>query len=231
MCRRKHHRTVEAHFFLYLLCKISHNCPRHRYRLEHLRVVSEHLHQLIIPVICLRTDELSRSGVGVFVLLHAGQQEVEIIRNHQKRSGFLQVFRIRLFHCHQLIDGIENLLLDACPFIQVFMRNYLVYFLVHAIRTAVTVSHCIAKNIVILIQKDIIHAPCINGHGYRNFADLFTFLQSVLNLCKQAVHIPAQSTVLIIHPIWEAVHFFELHLPVHDAPQHVSSAGCPNING
>ena len=230
MGRREHDSTVESHFFLHFFRKFSDHGPRHGYRAEHFGIVPEHLDQLIVPVICLRAYQLSCRGVGVLIFLHASEQEMEIIRDHQDALRLLQVLRMRLFHCHELIDGIKDLLLDPGPSVQLILGDHLIHFLVHALCAAVTVSHGIAKDPVILIEQHIVNAPCVDGHGNRDLANLFTFFKAIFDLRKKTVHIPAEGAVLIVHPVGETVHLFELHLPVLHAGKHVAPAGCPDIN-
>ena len=231
MCGRQDDRTVEAHFLLYILRKITDYGSRHGYRTEHLRVISQHIDQLVIPVIGLRTDQLPGRSLCILVHLHACKQEVKIVRDHQDRLRLFQIFRMGLFHRHELIDRIEDLLLDAGPRIQIILRDHFIDFLIHSLCAAVTVSDRIAQDMVILIEQHVIHAPGINSHRYRDLADLFTLLQSVFDLGDQAVHIPAKRTVLIVHSVRETVHFLELHLAVLHAGEHVASAGCADING
>ena len=129
-----------------------------------------------------------------------------------------------LLYSHKLVDCIEDLFLDAGPCIQVVLRDNLVHFLVHAFCAAVSVSHRIAEDVVVFVQQHIVNSPCVDPHGYRNLADLFTLFQSVLDLRDQAFHIPAERTVLIVHSVRKTVHFLELHLPVLHAGEHVASA-------
>ena len=223
--------TVKPYLFLHFLCKVSHYRPRHGYRQEHLRVISQHIDQFIIPVVGLRADQLSRRSLCILVFLHPCEQEVEIIRDHQDCFRLFQIFRMGLFYSHELIDRVEDLFLDACPCIQVILRNNFIHFLIHALCAAVAVSHRIAKNVIVLVEENIIHTPCIDTHGNRDLADLLTLFETVFDLRDQALYIPAQRSVLIVHSVRETIHFFKLHLSVFHAGEHMASAGCTDING
>ena len=109
----KNNLTVESNLVLNVLRKFAYNCSRHRYRLEHLFVVSEHIDQFIIPVICRRIHKLSCCRICIFIFLHTCQQEMEVIRNHQDCFCLFKVLWMSLFYSHQLIDCIEYLLLDT----------------------------------------------------------------------------------------------------------------------
>ena len=230
MGRREHDGTVKSNFLLNFFRKLSDHGPRHGYRAEHFRIVPEHLDQLIVPVISLGAYQLPCRSVGVLIFLHACEQEMEIIRDHQDTLRLLQILRMRLFHCHELINGVKDLFLDPGPRVQLILGDHLIYFLVHALCAAVTVSHSIAKDPVVFIEQHIVNTPCVDGHGNRDLADLFTFFKTIFDLRKKTVHIPAEGAVLIVHPVGETIHLFEMHLPVLHAGQHVAPAGCPDIN-
>ena len=231
MCCRQDDCTVKSNLFLHFLCKISYYHTRHGYRQEHPGVISQHIDQFIIPVVGLRADQLSCRSLRVLILLHTCEQEVEVIRDHQDRLRLFQIFRMGLLYSHELVDRVEDLFLDTGPCIQIILRNNFIYFLVHSLCTAVSVSCCIAQNVVVLIEKNIINAPCIDTHGNRDLADLFTLLETVFDLRDQTLYIPAQRSVLIVHSVRETIHFLKLHLSVFHAGKHMASAGCTDING
>ena len=187
----KNNLAVESNLVLNVLCKFAYYCSRHRYRLEHLFVVSEHIDQFIIPVICRRIHKLSCCRICIFIFLHTCQQEMEVIRNHQDCFCLFKVLRMSLFYSHQLIDCIEYLLLDTCSLIQCGKGNLFIHFLIHSIRTTVTIAYCISEDLILLIKKHIVNSPSINSHCCRYLSKLFTFLQSVLNFCKKTIYIPA----------------------------------------
>ena len=191
MSGRKNNLTVESNLVLNVLRKFAYNCSRHRYRLEHLFVVSKHIDQFIIPVICRRIHKLSCCRICIFVFLHTCQQEMEVIRNHQDCFRLLEVLRMSLFYSHQLIDCVKRLLLDTCSLIQCGKGNFFIHFFIHSVRTTVTVAYCISEDLILLIKKHIVNSPSINSHCCRDFSKLFTFLQSVLDLCKKTIYIPA----------------------------------------
>ena len=156
---------------------------------------------------------------------------MKIIRDHEDALSPFQVFRVGLFYRHELINCIKDLFLDSGPCIQLILRDHLIYLFVHAFCAAVPVSHRVSQDLVIFIQQHIVNAPCIDAHRNRNLPDLFTFLKTVFDLCKETVHIPAERAVLIVHSVRETVHLFKLHLAVLHAGEHVASAGRANING
>ena len=98
-------------------------CTRHFDRQKDVSRITQFCDQLIVPIIDLGIDQLSRGCIGIFLLLYTCEQEVEIIRDHKESLGFSKQFCLLCLVCHQLVDGIEDLLLDTGFGIQVFLRN------------------------------------------------------------------------------------------------------------
>ena len=140
-----------------------------------------------------------------------------------------QIFRMFLFHCHQLIDRIIISFLDTCSCIEIFQGNCLINFFIHSLCTVVTISYCISKNIVIFVQKYEVNAPCVHAHTYRNLANFFTFLQTIYYLFEKTVKFPAEFSVFLYHSILKTINFFQNHFSVFHMSNDVTSAGCSDI--
>ena len=166
----QNHFTGKAHFLFHFLRKASHHRAGHVERPENGALISQSLDQLIIPLLRFRAHQLGGGGVCVFRQLISRQQKMEIIRQHQKLHGLLHVFRLLLFHRHELVDGVEHLLLDSRPCIQLRLRNNGIDLLVHSLRPSVTVAIGIADYVVLFIQKHIIHRPGVDSHALWNLS-------------------------------------------------------------
>ena len=70
---------------------------------EHLSVVAETVYYLIIPILGNGIHELSRSRIGVLILLNSRKKEVKIFGNHEKALRILNIFRMLLLDCIELI--------------------------------------------------------------------------------------------------------------------------------
>ena len=173
---RQHHFTGKAHLILHFLRKASHHRPRHVKRPENGALISQSLDQLIIPLLRFRAHQLGRGGVCVLRQLISRQQKMKIIRQHQKLHSLFHVFRLLLFHRHELVDGVEHLLLDSRPGIQLSLRNDGIDLLVHSLRPSVAVAIGISQHVVLFIQQYIVHRPGIDSHALRNLSRRLTGL-------------------------------------------------------
>ena len=208
---------------------MSDACTRHDQLLEDLFRISQHIDQLVIPVLGCRADKLSCGCLCVLTGFLSCKKEVEIIRYMEKCLSLLQILWMFLLNCHQLIYSVEDRFLDTGSCIQVFQRNCLINFLVHALCTVVTVTYGISKNLVILVKKHKVNAPGINAHAYRDLADLFTFLKTVYDLVEKAVKLPAELSVLLNHTVLKTIDLFQDHFSIFHMSQNVTSAGCSDI--
>ena len=208
---------------------MSDACTRHDQLLEDLLRISQHVDQLVIPVFCCRAYKLSCCCLSVLTGLLSCKKEMEVIRYMKKCLGLLQILRMFLLNCHQLIYCVEDCFLDTGSCIQIFQRNCLVNFLVHSLCTMITVAYCVSENVVIFVKKYKVNAPCVNTHAYRNLADFFTFLKTVYNLVEKAVKLPAEFSVFLNHTVLKTIDFFQDHFSVFHMSQNVTSAGCSDI--
>ena len=191
MCCRNDYRTVKSNLCGDLRCQTSKICTRKTNFPEQFSLIAQPINEIPVPVLCLRIQKLCGGSVGIFRHFLSTQQEMQIIRYHQKRFCLLHLFRCLLFYSHQLIDCIEYLLLDTCSLIQCGKGNLFIHFLIHSIRTTVTIAYCISEDLILLIKKHIVNSPSINSHCCRYLSKFFTFLQSVLDFCKKTIYIPA----------------------------------------
>ena len=214
MSSRKNDLALVADLSGDLVREISHDRAGLRDRKEHLCRVSELFDQFIIPVIGVGIYELRRCSVRVLLLLNACQQEVEIIGKHQHCLCGSQNFRLLCLDSHELINCIEDLLLNAGAGIELCLRDNFIYFLVHAGRAAVAVAVGPAAGHIVLVEKHIVDSPCVDAHADRNFAQLFSLFETVLDLREEAVGVPVTVTVNDVHSVLETVDFFQDHLSV-----------------
>ena len=119
-----------------------------------------------------------------------------------------------LLDCHQLVDRIKDRILDTGARIQLLLRNDLVYFLIHALCTAVTIAYGIAEQLVILIEQCKIHAPCVDRHTCGDLADLLTLFDACEDLLKCTLMIPAQMSVLLHHAVLKTVDLLQYDFSV-----------------
>ena len=208
---------------------MSDACARHDQLLEDLFRISQHIDQFVIPVLGCRADKLSCCCLCIFAGLLSCKKEMEVIRYMKKCLRLLQILRMFLLNCHQLIYSVEDCFLDTGSCIQIFQGNCLVNFLVHSLCTMITVAYCIAKNLVVLVKKHKVNTPGINTHAYRDLADLFTFLKTVYDLVEKAVKLPAEFSVFLNHTVLKTIDFFQDHFSVFHMSQNVTSAGCSDI--
>ena len=155
---------------------------------------------------------------------------MEIIGKHQQPFRLFHVFRFLLFHRHQLINRIENLLLDTGSGIQGILGDDPVNLLIHSFCSSVSVAICIAQYPVLPIKQHIIHRPGINSHGLRHFSRCLAGLQPRFDLFKQPGDIPAQMTILFIHTVFKPVDLFQLYSAVFQMPQNMPAAGSSDIH-
>ena len=208
---------------------MSDACSGHDQFLEHFSRIAKHIDQFIIPVFSDRAYKLSCRSFCVLTGFLSCKKKMEIIRHMKKCLCLFQIFRMFLFHCHQLIDRIIISFLDTCSRIEIFQGNCLINFFIHSLCAVVTISYCISKNIVIFVQKYEVNAPCVHAHTYRNLADFFTFLQTIYYLFEKTVKFPAEFSVFLYHSILKTINFFQNHFSVFHMSNDVTSAGCSDI--
>ena len=97
-------------------------------------------------------------------------------------------------------------------------------FLNRFFRSRISVRKYVSDNVIVLIQQRVIHAPGIYTHAYRDFANFFTFLKSVLDFLEKSVKLPAKLSVLFYHSIFKTMYLFQFHLSVLQMSQDQSSA-------
>ena len=208
---------------------MSDACARHDQLLEYLSWISQHIDQLIIPVLGCRAYKLSCGCLCVLASFFACKKKMEVVRYMKKCLSLLQILRMFLLHCHQLIYCIVDRFLDTGSCIQILQGNCLINFLVHSLCTMITVAYRVAKNLVILVKKYEVNTPGINTHAYRDLADLFTFLKTIYDLGEKAVKLPAELSILLNHAVLKTIDFFQDHFSVFHMSQNVTSTGCSDI--
>ena len=80
MCSRCYNLYVKSNLCFYFLSEVSDACSRHDQLLEHFSRISKHIDQFVVPILCLRANQLSSSCLCVLAGLLACEEIVEIIR-------------------------------------------------------------------------------------------------------------------------------------------------------
>ena len=139
----------------------------------------------------LRVHQTGRRGIGILIELHAGQQKVEVIRDHQEILRPFQQFLFLYLQGFQLINRIKDLFLDPRCVVQLFFANDFANFLVHPGGPAVTISYGLAQFLLLPIKEDEIHTPTINPQRNRYFPLFLAFFQAGKDFGEQIAGIPA----------------------------------------
>ena len=192
--------------------------------LEYLCGISELFNKLKIPFASLNIYELTCSCIGVFLLFNSCELIVKKVRYHKEIGRLCKSLGSFLFNSHKLIYGIEYLLLYTRSRIEIVCRDDLVDLLVHSLCSGVTVAHGIADDITVLIEKRKINAPCVYAKKFGLFAYFSTLCNSLYNVVKKGLKIPAFLSVLVYGTIGKTVNLFKLHLSVLNGTENMSSA-------
>ena len=192
---------------------------------------AEPLQQLPVPFLRGGVDQAGAGGVGVLLLLHAGQQVVEVVGNHQQTLCSLQLLRMLLLQGHKLIDGVEVLLLNSGVGIQLSGGDFCLHQPVHAVGAAVPVGDCVADAVAAFAQQHKIHRPGVDAYGSGDFAQSFADLQAVQNALPKMLNIPAVVTVAANLAVFKAVDLLQEHPTVLHMSQDVPAAGCADVDG
>ena len=227
---RQHNLAGKSYLLGDLRQQVSHLCARHQDGLENLLRISQQIDQLVIPVVGLRVDQLSCGRLGILLHLLSCQQEMEIVRNHQHGLRLCKVLGMLFLYCHQLIDRVENLLLNAGSGVEILGRDQLVNLLVHSLGAAVTVGHRIAQHLILLVQQHKVHTPGIDSQAGRNLVLFRALLHTVFDLGEKLLQIPAEVSVHIGHTVVKAVDLLENHLSVLHMAQNVPAAGGADVD-
>ena len=230
VCCGKNNLTVEADLLLNFFFQTTDHSPRFTDRQEDFLRVSQFLNHLPVPVPGFRIDKLGRCCICVFLRFHAGKQEIQVIRNHQQRLCFFQLFRFFLLPRHKLINTVKNLFLNAGRCIEFFLRHRAINLLIHSFRAVIAISNGISDPLIILVQKDKINRPCINSDTHRDFSKFSAFFHSGQHSFEERLDIPYLLTVPFLHSIRETVNFLKNHFPIFHMAENMSSAGCSYIN-
>ena len=78
-----------------------------------MRGNAQRLQQVPIPGLGACIQQRRGGGNGVFVFLHARQQKMQVVGHGEEGGGLLKIRGALFLVCHQLIDGVELLLLNA----------------------------------------------------------------------------------------------------------------------
>ena len=230
MCRRNDYLTGKSNLCGNLRCQTSKICTRKTNFLEQFSLIAQPIDEIPVPVLCLRIQKLCGGSVGILRHFLSTQQEMQIIRYHQKRFCLLHLFRCLLFYSHQLINRIKWLLLNTGTQIEFLFTDYFINFLIHSLCSVITISNCIPQTLILCIQKHKINRPGIHTDTLRNFSKFRTFFHSGDDLSKQLVHIPGKMPVLHFHSVSETVYFFQNHFACIPVSQDQPSAGSPDIH-
>ena len=230
VCCGKNNFTVETDLLTDFFFQMTDHSPRLTDRLKDFLRVSQFLNHLPVPVPGFRIDELGRCCICVFLRFHAGKQEIQVIRNHQQRLCFFQLFRFFLLPRHKLINTVKNLFLNTGRCIEFFLRHCAINLLIHSFRAVIAISNGISDPLIILVQKDKINCPCINSDTHRDLSKFSAFFHSGQHSFEECLDIPHLLTVPFLHSIRETVNFLENHFPIFHMPENMPSAGCSYIN-
>ena len=107
--------------------------------------------QLAVPFLSGSVDQAGTGGVGVFLLLYAGQQVMKVIRNHQQAVRSLQLFGMLLLQGHKLVNGVEALLLDSGAGIKFSGGDFRLNQAVDAVGAAVPVGDRLTDTTTVLV--------------------------------------------------------------------------------
>ena len=135
-----------------------------------------------------------------------------------------------LFHRHQLVNGVEALLLDAGAGVKLLHGDEFGYFPVHAGGAGIPVGNRVPQHLSILIQQDEIHAPGVDAHGGRDLPQFLAAFHAVYDLCKEPFKIPAEMAVFFRNAVFKAVDLLQDDFPVLDGAQNVAAAGRADIH-
>ena len=155
---------------------------------------------------------------------------MEIIRNHQKRSGICKLFRVPQLSRHKLINRVKDSLLYSGSQVQLFFRDYPCYFLIHALCSVISVGNAVAKLLIIFIKKHIVNSPGINSHSLRNLAQFFALFHTFKYFGKKSVSIPNLVLTLIVHSVVKTIYFFKNYFALFQMSQNMSSGRSTDIN-
>ena len=113
--------------------------------------IAQPVQKLPIPGLGPGVHQAGGGGVGVLVFHLAGEAVGQVLRHHQKPLGPLQELGLLLFYGHELIDGVELLLLNAGAAVELLERDLLFHQPVHALGTAVPVGHGVPQGVPVSI--------------------------------------------------------------------------------
>ena len=230
MCGGLYHLQIKAHPILYFRSEASDSGAGHGDRPEERGLVSEHADQFAIPCLCDGAYKLCSRRVRVLGHHLPGQKIVEVIGDEQQMLCLPHQFRFVRLDRHQLIDGVEDLLLDPRARIERLRRDDLIYLLIYSLCTMVTIAVGISEYSSFPVKKHIVHRPCIDPHTDRDLPELFAFLQSAQDLFEEHCKIPAEMPVLFHQPVLKTVDLLCADHPVLHMAEDVAPAGSSDID-
>ena len=221
---RKNHTAVKAKFRL----KLRAQGTKHKARLlrfgENPARQAETVDQFKIPGARFRVKQLGGARVGIFRSHISRQQVMQVVGDHQQMLRLFEQFGLLRFHGHQLVNGIEDLLLDSCARVQFFLGDLCAQDFVHPGGMAVAVGHGVAQPVSLGVEQDKINAPGVHAHARRNFSDLRTAAQSRADLPEQCVRVPAAAAICIFGSVRKAPHLLGAkRVSFHPSQNHLSA--------
>ena len=224
--------SVKADFRLHSRGQVPQHRARHPDGLEDAAGQAQLGNQFLVPVLDVCPHQRRGAGVGVLIRGHTAEQIVQVIGHHQEDFCRVQLLRVFLFQRHELVNGVERLVLDAGAGIMLGKGQAVVLFqcLADALGALIAVGHGIAEAFALLIQQDEIHRPGVNADGRGGKACVMGGLQAVDDLLGQRVNVPAEVAVLAADAVFKAVDLLQGDLAVLYRADNVPPAGRTNVN-
>ena len=97
-----------------------------------------------------------------------------------------------------MINGVEELLLDAIAPVELRFRDDLVDFFIHALCAAITVGDSIAEHIAVGIEQDEVDAPGVDTDTLGDAVELLALAQALHDLMEKMIEIPAQMAIALL---------------------------------
>ena len=119
--------------------------------------------------------------------------------------GLLQQLRGLALYRHELVDGVEALLLDASAPVQLLGGDALLHQNVHTLGAAVPVGHRVPQDPALPVHQGEVHPPGVHPQGGGDLPQLCAGLQAVYHLPGQGVKVPAQAAAPLFGAVFEPV--------------------------
>ncbi len=229
---RQDYLCIKSYLFPNRIRKMPQHGSGHLQLVENILRQPQSLHQRPVPVPADGADQCRRAGIGVFVCLHAAQDVIQIIRNHQEAPRSFQILRMLAHERRQLINRIKRLVLNAGAGVVLFKGKAVLPFqeLSHSVCPLVAVGHRVPDPVTLLIQQNKVHRPGVDADGFRRKAGRMGCLQSLYHFPFQVFNIPAKMAVFPADAVLKAVNLLQVYFPFVYRSDDVAAAGCPDVN-